>query len=691
MDSIFISSSQNYSGTVSISLYFMHLLKAKYPKVAYFKPIIEKNDTHIDLIKEYFSLSLSKKDSYVYTVEEAEKMVSNNETNKIIENIIHRYEILKRDCDFVFIQGLSKEKISSSIGDDLNIQIAKNLSIPYINIINGRNKSNELITEEVKIESDHLKKLNIDHFLTFVNQVEKENIPALKQNINSLEHKTFILPFIKELSNLSVDDIYKSLECKLVYGKKRYLNQQIFDIKVASMMLENFLYHIKEQDLIVVSGDRSDIVAGTVLSLQSKTSQKAAAILLTADMELSNSIVKILEGLEDLPICILSTNTITHDTVMKLTQIKPKITPASHTKISLILGTYPNYIDSVFLKNKLKDEKNHITTPLMFEYGLSNIAKQNKQNIVLPESGDDRILRAAEILLNKDLVNITLLGTEQNIKNRSKLLGIDISKANIIDPKISHLSKTFANELYELRKHKGLTKEGAYELIIENPNYFGTMMVKTGCANGMVSGAAHTTADTVRPALQIIKTTKGIDIVSSLFFMCLETKVLIYADCAINQNPNENELAQIAVSSAKTAKEFGITPKVAMLSYSTGDSGSGEDVQKVIKATNILKSTHIDFDVEGPIQYDAAIDKEVALKKLPDSKVAGVANVLIFPDLNTGNNTYKAVQRSSGAVAIGPILQGLNKPVNDLSRGCTVKDIVNTVIITAIQAQQTKA
>ncbi|HIP82350.1 MAG TPA: phosphate acetyltransferase, partial [Desulfocapsa sulfexigens] len=325
-------------------------------------------------------------------------------------------------------------------------------------------------------------------------------------------------------------------------------------------------------------------------------------------------------------------------------------------------------------------------TPVMFEYGLFERARSSKKHIVLPESSDERILRATEILLRRNVVDITLLGKPEEIKAHAASLGLDISGAVIIDPSNPKLTENFVQTFYELRKHKNMTTDGAHDAM-SNFSCFGTMMVYEGMADGMVSGAIHTTADTIRPALQIIRTIPGISVVSSVFLMCLDTKVLIYGDCAVNPDPNAAQLAEIAISSADTAATFGIDPKVAMLSYSTGASGKGADVEKVREATALAREKRPDLLIEGPIQYDAAIDPAVARTKMPDSKVAGCATVFIFPDLNTGNNTYKAVQRSSGAVAIGPVLQGLKKPVNDLSRGCLVPDIINTVAITAIQAQ----
>jgi phosphate acetyltransferase len=312
---------------------------------------------------------------------------------------------------------------------------------------------------------------------------------------------------------------------------------------------------------------------------------------------------------------------------------------------------------------------------------------------VLPEGEEERILRAAEILLRRGVVDISLLGDEKEIRKRIVRLGLQMEEVNIIDLQRNAWFDDFVQTYFDLRKHKGITMEIARDTM-SDVSFFGTMMVYKGHADGMVSGSVHTTGDTIRPAFEIIKTEPGVSIVSSVFFMCLQDKVLVYGDCAVNPDPDAKQLAEIAISSAQTAKTFGIEPRVAMLSYSTGESGRGADVDKVREATRIAKTMlaklNLDLKLEGPMQYDAAVDPEVARTKMPQSEVAGKATVFIFPDLNTGNNTYKAVQRSAKAVAVGPVLQGLKRPVNDLSRGCTVADIVNTIAITAIQAQALK-
>jgi len=329
------------------------------------------------------------------------------------------------------------------------------------------------------------------------------------------------------------------------------------------------------------------------------------------------------------------------------------------------------------------------TSPKMFEFGLIKRARTHKQKIVLPEGEEDRILTAAEILVHRNAAEIVLLGRKEIIHKKIASLGLALDNVQIINPAGSDFFEEYVETYFDLRKHKGITPDNARD-VMSGVNHFGTMMVYKGDADGMVSGAVHSTLNTVRPSLEFVKTKPGSTIMSSVIFMCLEDRVLVYGDCAVNPRPTAEQLAEIAITSAKTAELFGVQPLVAMLSYSSGTSGRGEDVDKVKRATEIAQKNAPHLLIEGPIQYDAAVDATVASTKMPQSKVAGRATVFIFPDLNTGNNTYKAVQRSAKAVAIGPIMQGLNKPVNDLSRGCLVPDIVNTIAITAIQAQAEK-
>ena len=377
----------------------------------------------------------------------------------------------------------------------------------------------------------------------------------------------------------------------------------------------------------------------------------------------------------------------TFKTAMRAYRTRGRLSRDSPIKVDTALAMFEKYVDASALLAVLDVARTEVVTPLMFEFDLLDRARSSKQRIVLPEGTDDRILRAAARLLTRNVCDITILGEELDIRDRASELGLDISRAAVISPLDPAYVERFAAAYAEARAAKGVTLDQARDQV-QDVSYFGTMMVKLGLADGMVSGAAHTTAHTITPAFQLIKTPPGVSIVSSVFFMCLPDRVLVYGDCAVNPDPTAEQLADIAISSAETAQLFHIEPRIAMLSYSTGESGTGHDVDKVRLATQLVRERRPDLLVDGPMQYDAAVEPSVAASKAPGSPVAGRATVLVFPDLNTGNNTYKAVQRSAGAVAVGPVLQGLRKPVNDLSRGALVQDIVNTVAITAIQAQQ---
>jgi phosphate acetyltransferase len=379
----------------------------------------------------------------------------------------------------------------------------------------------------------------------------------------------------------------------------------------------------------------------------------------------------------------------TFTTAERVMRVRGPITKGSSRKIETARRVFAEQVDQAGLLSAIDVSASDVRTPLMFEYQLMERARADRQRIVLPESEDDRILEAAAILLRRGVANMILLGDETKVRARASALGLDLDEASIVSPLDPGLVEKFAAAYAEARAHKGMTLERARD-VVTDISYFGTMMVNLGLADGMVSGAVNTTAHTIRPALEFIRTRPGVSTVSSVFLMCLADRVLAYGDCAVIPEPTVEQLADIAISSAETARQFGIEPRVAMLSYSTGTSGSGAEVEKVRAATELVRKRDANLLLEGPIQYDAAIDPEVARTKLPDSAVAGRATVFIFPDLNTGNNTYKAVQRSAHAVAIGPVLQGLRKPVNDLSRGALVEDIVNTVAITAVQAQAIK-
>jgi phosphate acetyltransferase len=475
---------------------------------------------------------------------------------------------------------------------------------------------------------------------------------------------------------------------RLVLGSNAWMEREALSVIVAAMSLPNVLDRLSPDVAVIAPSDRTDLIPGLMLAHQSGTFPALAGILLTGGYPIPDSIRRLSEGVQqDLPIALTDLGTFT--TAERLMRVRGPITKESSRKIETAHRVFAEQVDQAALLAAIDVSASDVRTPLMFEYQLMQRARADRQRIVLPESEDDRILEAAAILIRRGVSNLILLGDETKVRARASALGLDLDEAAIVSPLKSELVEQFAAAYAQARAHKGMTVDRARE-VVTDVSYFGTMMVHLGMADGMVSGAVNTTAHTIRPALEFVKTKPGVGTVSSVFLMCLADRVLVYGDCAVIPEPTTEQLADIAISSAETAQQFGIEPRVAMLSYSTGTSGSGADVEKVRAATELVSARAPDLLLEGPIQYDAAIDPEVARTKLPSSAVAGRATVFIFPDLNTGNNTYKAVQRSAHAIAIGPVLQGLRKPVNDLSRGALVSDIVNTVAITAVQAQAMK-
>lgn len=688
--SLYISAQEKNAGTLFITMGMMEILKRNIHRVAFFRPVIYSKtveDGDISFILERYSIDMNYQDCYGFDTEYVENMIANNKTNILMNELITKFKNLEDEYDFVLVEGIRHSFLTNTINFDLNIKIAQNFGSPIINIVNAKDKTIVDIHDDILIENENSTEQGCTHFATFINRLDEQQDIILKKRLDNYPFKVYFLKEVAELGMLSIADVIDSLDALPIFLEPQDTTRIIRDIKVAGLTLNNFLDYIEEDDLIVVPADRSDIIIGLFGALYSSNYPNISGIVFPFNMRAHPNIKKLVDGLNDFSVPVLSVEGDTYTTARKLSKTQGRLRVTSERKIALALGLFNSSVDIGAIENKIDTTVSTVLTPMMFEYKLFELARTNKKRIVLPESSDERVLRAAEIILRREVADITLLGDKDEITENYLRLGLDLSKADIINHYTSDLAKNFAEVFYEMRKEKGLTYQAAEDAMTHG-NYFATMMVYLGHADGMVSGAIGSTGETIRPALQIIKTTADASIVSSVFFMCLKTKVLVYGDCAVNQDPNSEELAQIALSSAQTAFSFGIEPKVAMLSYSTGESGAGVDVEKVRKATRIVKESSPELLVEGPIQYDAAVNKKVASKKLPNSKVAGEASVFIFPDLNTGNNTYKAVQRSSDAVAIGPILQGLNKPVNDLSRGCLVADIVNTIAITAIQAGQ---
>jgi phosphate acetyltransferase len=517
------------------------------------------------------------------------------------------------------------------------------------------------------------------------NRCRSDDLAADAEAVSSAKAPGYALPDEPLLTAPTVGELMAAVDGELVAGDRELLHRESGGLLVAGMTLPNVLDRLTEGVVVVTAGDRPEIVLGVLLAHVARDFPQISAIVLNGGFAMPEQVDRLITGL-DVSTPIVSTELGTHATVERLSAIRGRLSKDSPRKVATATALFDAHVDGQALVDRLELSRSEAVTPLMFEHRLVDKAVADSKHIVLPEGEDERILRAADILLRRGVADLTLLGDPAVVTRRAAEVGADVSAATLLSPYDEELVEEFAAYYHDARKHKGVDLDEA-RVTVTDVSYFGTLMVQLGKADGMVSGAAHTTAHTIRPSLEVVRTVPGVSVVSSVFFMCLEHQVLVYGDCAVVPDPTAEQLADIAIASAATAAAFGVEPRVAMLSYSTGASGSGSDVEKVLKATELVRGREPDLPIEGPIQYDAAIDSAVAKTKLPDSKVAGQATVFVFPDLNTGNNTYKAVQRSAGAVAIGPVLQGLRKPVNDLSRGATVRDIVNTVAITAVQAQ----
>jgi phosphate acetyltransferase len=691
---IYIATSEEGSGKSIVTLGLMSTLIGKTAKVGYFKPIVEdfeenKPDNHIETIINHFGLDISYHDAYAIKKSKLIKKKNKGKIGEVIDLIIEKYKQLEDRFDFVLVEGSSFMGEGTVIEMDLNVLIAKNLGIPVIIVGSGVNKTLDELIDSHCLAYDSFKQKEVEVLSVIANKVQPQNIELIKLGLKkSLPTGVLVdaIPIINSLNNTTIQEIVNELDAKVLFGEA-YLNNQISSFSVGAMQLRNYLMHLKEDGLVITPGDRADIILGALQANESVNYPSISGIVLTGNIIPEETILKLIEGLSSV-VPIIAVSEGTYVIANKIGDIKPKIYANNKQKIQTSIDTFEKYVDLDSLTEKFIKLEVEGMTPKMFQYNLVKRAKKHPKHIVLPEGNDDRILIAAARLVAMDVVKITILGDKKQIVSKATDLGLDIdfTEIQIINPRNDKNYDDYVNTYYELRKEKKMTLEIAKDLM-EDGAYFGTMMVYKGHADGMVSGAAHTTQHTILPALQFIKTKPNSSVVSSIFFMCLEDRVSIFGDCAINPSPTAEQLAEIAISSADSSLAFGIKPKVAMLSYSSGTSGKGDEVEKVRAATEIVKTKRPDLKIEGPIQYDAAVDLEVGQSKMPNSEVAGHASVLIFPDLNTGNNTYKAVQRETGALAIGPMLQGLNKPVNDLSRGCTVDDIINTVVITAIQAQ----
>jgi phosphate acetyltransferase len=684
---IYIAAPEPETGKSTVALGLLHRLTATVARVGVFRPITrlgEDRDYILDLLLEHTTAGLSYEQCVGVTYQQLHA-----DSDAAIASIVDSYHAMAEACDVVVIVGSDYTDVTRPAELSVNARIAVNLGAPVLLTVSGKGRT---ATEVASVVEVCLAELIAQHAHTaavVANRCEPAEMPAIRKELDEALRtpslRSYVLPEEPLLSAPTVAELEKAVNGTPVSGEASLREREVMGVLVAGMTADHVLERLSDGVAVITPGDRSDVLLAVASAHAAEGFPSLSCIVLNGGFELHPSIAALVSGLR-LRLPIIATSLGTYDTASAAASARGRVTATSQRKIDTALELMDRYADVTDLLTQLAISIPTLTTPAMFTYRLQLRARLDRKRIVLPEGDDDRILKSAGRLLKRGVADLTILGDEAQIRLRSAELGVDLDHATVIDPLSSDLRHQFAAQYAELRKAKGISVEHARE-IMRDATYFGTMQVYSGMVDGMVSGAAHTTAHTVRPAFEIIKTVPDVSTVSSIFFMCLPDRVLVYGDCAIIPNPTSEQLADIAISSARTAAQFGIEPRVAMLSYSTGDSGAGADVDKVRTATELVRQRDPQLLVEGPIQYDAAIEPSVAATKLRDSPVAGHATVLIFPDLNTGNNTYKAVQRSAGAIAIGPVLQGLRKPVNDLSRGALVEDIVNTVAITAIQAQ----
>ena len=693
--SVYISTAEPGSGKIMLALGLAELALRQTTRVAFYRPVIQAptvgdRDEDIDLILRHFQLPQTYEESFAWYLQELQERLGNHDEDAVIERIIERYKYLEGQYDFILIEGTDFLGHVSALEIDLNAWIAHNLSSPVLLVGNARGRTPREALDAVHLSVDAYEEKNCHVAGVVLNKAEPPSRQALAAELaEEFGHSgklVGVFPYDRCLESPTVREVAQQLDAKVLFGSER-LDNQVNGYLVGAMHLQNLLSWLEKDQLVLTPGDRADVLLGVIEADRSVNYPRMAGLVLTSGIRPDPEVFQLVEGLrESLPILCVDEDTYT--VASRLEHIHAGIKAEDTDKIQRALSLFERDADLDGILRQFRNIPAAGMTPRMFTYNLVQQAKADRRHIVLPEGDEPRILRAAADLVEREIADLTLLGKRKSIEQviRDQGIALELDRLNIIEPVSSPHLENYAQAYYALRRHKGMTLDMARDCMLDVA-YYGTMMVYQGHADGMVSGAIHTTQHTIRPALQFIKTRPGFSIVSSVFFMCLEDGVVVYGDCAVNPDPNAQELAEIAISSADTARVFGIEPRVALLSYSTGESGAGEEVEKVREATRLAHAMRPDLAIAGPIQYDAAVDQEVAALKMPGSEVAGLATVLVFPDLNTGNNTYKAVQRETGAIAIGPILQGLRKPVNDLSRGCTVDDIINTVVITAIQAQ----
>ncbi|WP_405998391.1 phosphate acetyltransferase [Streptomyces sp. NBC_00829] len=685
--SVYVTGIDRGDGRQVVELGVMDLLTRQVDRVGVFRPLVHDGpDRLFDLLRARYRLSQDPASGYGMDYHEASALQAEKGTDELVSRLVDRFHQVAREYEVVLVLGT--DYAATQLPDELalNARLANEFGASVIAVVGGKGQTAEGVRAETRNAYRAYEVLGCNVLAMVANRVAPEERETIAERLAaSLPVPLYTLPDEPALAAPTVAQIAHALGGTVLLGDDSGLARDAMDFVFGGAMLPNVLNALTPGCMVVTPGDRADLVVGA-LAAHSAGTPPIAGLLLTLGERPADEILTLASRLAP-GTPVVSVPGMSFPTAAELFGLEGKLSATTPRKAETALGVFERYVDTGDLLDRLAVARSGHVTPMMFENDLLEQARADRRRIVLPEGSEERVLRAADVLLRRDVCDLTLLGDTEVIRKKAADLGIDLGASQLIDPAASTLRRPFAERYAALRAHRGVSVELAHDVVVD-VNYFGTLMVQEGLTDGMVSGSVHSTAATIRPAFEIIKTKPDASIVSSVFFMCLADRVLVYGDCAVNPDPDAEQLADIAIQSAVTAARFGVEPRIAMLSYSTGSSGSGADVDKVREATKLVRASRPDLRIDGPIQYDAAVEPSVAATKLPDSEVAGRATVLVFPDLNTGNNTYKAVQRSAGAVAVGPVLQGLRKPVNDLSRGALVSDIVTTVAITAVQSQE---
>jgi phosphate acetyltransferase len=685
-DGLYVTGCEPATGKSAVALGVFALLTRRVGRLGVFRPVVSAHDGAggadgiVDLLLPRVPTELP----YEACVGVSYADVLADE-DRALSEIVARYRALAARCERVLVVGSDFTEAGASRELALNARIAANLGLPVLCVVSGRDRDAGDVAAAVGVGRDTVRAAGNEVVAVVANRVPPRQLPAVRERVGGGDVPVYVLPETPVLTAPTMAEVARACDARVLLGDEAALGRETSGVLVAAMTIPNLLERLVDDVVVITPGDRADVVLGVLAAHLSGGLPAPAGLVLTGGIEPAAPVMGLVERLPTV-VPVVLTEQDTYATATLAGSAPGRIGPGAPRKIDAALALVEEHVDGEELLDRTAVARPRVTTPLMFEYELLDRARADRRHVVLPEGTDERVLRAAERLLRRGVVDLTLLGDAGEVRAAAARAGVDVAAAQLLDPCDPDLRERLALEYARRRAHRGVTMDAARDLVVD-VSYAGTLMVALGLADGMVSGATHTTAQTIRPALELIRTTEGVSLVSSVFFMCLADRVLVYGDCAVNVHPGAEQLAEIAITSARTAARFGVEPRVAMLSYSTGRSGSGEEVDRVRTATDLVRERAPGLSVEGPIQYDAAVDAGVASTKLPGSEVAGRATVFVFPDLNTGNNTYKAVQRSAGALAVGPVLQGLRRPVNDLSRGATVQDIVNTVAITAVQAQ----